>query len=64
MICKYATLALPDDPTVEYLHHPYLAYNQGWDARDLGLGKYVNPYAIHSRNWQWWRDGWLQEADI
>ena len=51
-------VAYADDPITNTVHHPYTAYNQGWDAADAGWHELANPYPVRSRVGIWWRMGW------
>lgn len=54
--------AYEDDPVANTVHHPYSAFNQGWDARDAGYGIDRNPYGDGTREEHFWSLGWI-EAD-
>jgi len=55
--------ALPDDPVGNTVHHPYTAYNQGWDASDRGYLVTMNPYPDDTREAHWWRMGFLESVE-
>lgn len=51
--------AYADEPHIEGgVHHPYTAYNQGFDACEAGAPTYRNPYHNSAREWWWWNEGW------
>jgi ribosome modulation factor len=39
------------------VHHPYTAFNQGFEAFDSGFPKECNPYDDDSLK-AWWDTGW------
>ena len=50
--------AYADEPHIENgVHHPYTAFNQGWDARKMGAARNLNPYVPQTREHDWWRMG-------
>lgn len=51
---------LEDDPQGGSVHHPYTAFNQGWDARDEGHAIDLNPYETGTREAHWWSLGWWE----
>lgn len=56
-------IAYDDDPTTDAVHHPYSAYNQGWDAGERGHPRSCNPYPEGSTERRFWFDGWDGEDD-
>jgi hypothetical protein len=52
----------------EDVHHPYSAFNQGFDAQAKGYPKSCNPYAPGAKSerfgesW-WWDLGWDEAKD-
>ncbi len=52
-------IAYDDDPVNNTIHHPYTAFNQGWDAADTGFMLAENPYDVGRREWRNWLQGWL-----
>ena len=55
---------LEDEPQVEGgVHHPYTAFNQGWDAREAGHARDLNPYEPGTREAHWWDLGWQEAGD-
>ncbi|HET7322076.1 MAG TPA: hypothetical protein VFI96_06250 [Longimicrobiaceae bacterium] len=50
--------AYMDDPTGATVHHPYSAFNQGWDAAEAGHPLDANPYRIDTPWGRAWSDGW------
>lgn len=56
--------AYADEPQIENgVHHPYTAFNQGWQAAEKGASRERNPYAEDSREWWWWNMGWHDHGD-
>ena len=54
---------LGDTPDTDKVHHPYTAFNQGYDARkEHGLPVDVNPYT-DERLAAWWKCGWETAED-
>ena len=51
---------LLDDPETDSVHHPYTAYNQGWDAERAGINRMLNPYERGTREAEWWDNGWRE----
>lgn len=56
-------VAYEDDPVADTVHHPYSAYNQGWDARGHGHSLTANPYEDGTREEHWWSMGWVDRDD-
>ena len=54
---------LPDDPVGNSVHHPYTAFNQGWDANDHGYLVTMNPYTDGTREAHWWRMGFIEATE-
>lgn len=52
-------VAYQDDPTGESVHHPYSAFNQGWDAAAAGHAQERNPYRVDTPWGRAWQDGWM-----
>jgi len=53
---RSSIIAYADDPITDSVHHPYTAYNQGFDAFQEGHPIERNPY--DGRNGSWWTAGW------
>ena len=51
-------IAYDDDPKTDRVHHPYSAFNQGYDAFEAGYGKERNPYTANERLAANWLEGW------
>ena len=49
-------VAYSDDPLTDSVHHPFTAFNQGYDAFLCGFDISKNPYK--DKNGDWWRSGW------
>lgn len=55
-----------DDPLIAYeddfendtVHHPYTAFNQGYEARQCDISLSLNPYDPGTREHDAWVDGW------
>lgn len=43
------------------VHHPYTAFNQGYEAFDRGYPLSCNPYE-DKLEW-WWRYGWMMAKE-
>jgi ribosome modulation factor len=63
-------VAYEDDPRTDRVHHPYSAYNQGWDAREAGHPVEACPYTEEHRHfgksmtWKdWWVMGWTEAGE-
>mgnify|MGYP003393017469 CR=1 FL=1 len=54
-------IALEDDYVHDTVHHPYTAFNQGFDARLMKIAKHKNPYRF-GENSRWWADGYEEAA--
>ncbi len=50
-------IAYKDDPVNDTVHHPYCAYNQGYDASESEYSKSMNPYPEESLEWDYWNQG-------
>lgn len=55
-------VAYEDDPVGNSVHHPYSAFNQGWDAGEQGHGEWLNPYP-EGRERRWWEQGWVEATE-
>lgn len=55
-MCHDPMMRLEDDGQSDDVHHPYTAFNQGYDAADQGLPESLNPYQDDPREFLWW--GW------
>lgn len=53
---------LVDDPVNDTVHHPYSAWMQGFEARELGYPAEVNPYPEGSER-TWWNYGWIENGE-
>lgn len=53
---------LIDDPVNNTVHHPFSAWNQGFEARELGYPAEVNPYPEGSER-TWWNYGWIENGE-
>ena len=55
-------IAYDDDPVCDTVHHPYSAYNQGFDAWIEGHTPSLNPYT--GINGRFWQQGWLDAQEF
>lgn len=53
-------VAYEDDPPGVEVHHPYGAFNQGWDAYEAGYALRLCPYPETCRWRAAWRQGWVE----
>ena len=53
---------LVDDPVRDKVHHPYSAFNQGFEAKEMGYIKQRNPHP-RGREHDWWNIGWDEAND-
>lgn len=51
-------VAYEDDFENDTVHHPYTAWNQGFDASEQGIPISLNPYKDDSREFDAWNEGW------
>lgn len=56
-------MQLDDDPVDNTVHHPYSAFNQGWDAAEQGIPWSLNPYEDGTREADWWELGYEEQQD-
>ncbi|BDI33359.1 hypothetical protein CCAX7_54100 [Capsulimonas corticalis] len=54
--------AYADNPAQDDIHHPYTAYNQGYDAGEKRLGADKNPYQ-DGKERSFWFDGYRMAID-
>lgn len=55
-------IAYKDDPITDRIHHPYTAFNQGYDAHEHGHAQALNPYPDGPCK-TFWDDGWTTAAE-
>lgn len=57
------SLSILVDTGGDDVHHPYSAFNQGYDAAmEHGLMRDLNPYPEGSER-EWWFEGWDEATD-
>lgn len=56
-------VAYADDPVTDEVHHPYAAFNQGWDAHEASWPIKMNPYDDGTTEARWWTMGWTEADD-
>lgn len=52
-----------DDPRGDTVHHPYSAYNQGYQAYEDGYARRLNPYVQGTRESDYWYTGFDESKE-